>query len=138
MKDYNKIFKPNKGVEYDEELILGAIKCLDDFGEQFNSQNLEGMDNFLHFPHYLLSGNELIVWETRGQLPETFFDDLKEQGWNMTVTQKREVILISRDKVHFKVKYTREREDGTVISEHENVWIVIYKDKRWGIFLRSY
>ncbi len=138
LKDYKEIFKPIRSNKSDDELISAAIKCLDGFGEQFNAGNLEGMDDFLHFPHYLLSGNELIEWKTRGQLPETFFDDLKEQGWNKTVTQNREVILVSKDKVHFKVKYTREKEDGTVISEHENVWIVIYKNNKWGIFLRSY
>lgn len=138
LKDYKEIFKPIRSNNSDDELISGAIKCLDDFGEQFNAGNLEGMDDFLHFPHYLLSGNELIEWKTRGQLPETFFDDLKEQGWNKTVTQNRDVILVSKDKVHFKVEYTREKEDGTVISEHENVWIVIYKNNKWGIFLRSY
>lgn len=138
MKDYNKIFKPNRSNESDVELITSALKCLDGFGEQFNAQNMEGMDDFLHFPHYLLSGNELIEWRTRGQLPETFFDDLKKQGWMKTVTQKREVILVSDNKVHFKVRYTREKDDGTILSVHENMWIVIFKDNKWGIFLRSY
>ncbi len=138
MKNYDKIFKPDRGNESNEELITGAIKCLDGFGEQFNAENLDGMDDFLHFPHYILSGNEIMEWKTRGQLPETFFDDLKEVGWCKTVTQKREVILVSENKVHFKVRYTREMEDGTVISDNENVWIVIFKDDRWGIFLRSY
>ncbi|PKL66243.1 MAG: hypothetical protein CVV28_11630 [Methanobacteriales archaeon HGW-Methanobacteriales-1] len=138
MKDYNKIFNPDGIKESDENLISGAIKCLDDFGYQFNLENLKGMDDFLHFPHYLLSGNEVIVWNTRGQLPENFFHDLKKQGWSKTVTQKRELILVSSNKVHFKVKYTREKEDGTIISEHENIWIVIHKNNKWGIFLRSY
>jgi hypothetical protein len=42
------------------------------------------MDDFLHFPHFL-SGNELIEWKTRGQQPETFFDDLKKQIIKLSV-----------------------------------------------------
>ena len=33
----------------------------------------------------------------------------------------------------FKVKYIREKADRTIISEHENIWILIYKNKKWGI-----
>jgi hypothetical protein len=138
MTDYVKIFKPESSAESDKSLIAGATKCLDDFGAQFNAGNPAGMDDFLHFPHYLLSGSELIEWQSRGQLPETFFSDLKRQEWARTVTQSREVVLVSTDKVHFKVTYTREKEDGTVISAHENVWIVIKRAGRWGIVLRSY
>jgi hypothetical protein len=138
MEDYIKVFNPEQSSQPIEDLVDGALKCLDHFGDQFNAGNPEGMDDCLHFPHYLLSGNELIVWKSRGQLPVRFFDDLKEQGWKRTVYRDREVLLVSPDKVHFRIKYTREREDGTVITEHENIWILIYKNNRWGIVLRSY
>jgi hypothetical protein len=65
-------------------------------------------------------------------------NDLKEQGWKRTVYRDREVLLVSPDKVHFRIRYTRERADGTVITEYENIWILIYKNNRWGIELRSY
>ena len=138
MVDYIRIFKPEKSDESRESLIKGAIECLDNFGKEFNDENLEGMDDYLHFPHYLLSGNELIEWKTRGQLPTSFFSDLKKQGWSRTITSFREVILVSANKVHFKVKYIREKADGTIISEHENIWILIYKNMKWGIVFRSY
>jgi hypothetical protein len=138
MEDYVRIFNPEKSNEPNECFVEGAIKCLDNFGDQFNAENLEGMDDFLHFPHYLLSGNELIEWKTRGQLPASFFDDLHEQGWKRTVYRCREVILVSPDKVHFRMKYTRERDEGTIITEHENIWILIYKNNKWGIVFRSY
>ena len=138
MKDYIAIFSPGKSGESAERLVEDAMECLDGFGDQFNAENPDGMDEFLHFPHYLLSGNALIEWKTRGQLPKHFFNDLKKQGWKRTVTRSREVVLVSPDKVHVKVKYTRERADGTIISEHDNLWIIVRRDNQWGIVLRSY
>ena len=138
MADYIKVFKPGKTEQDKDELIRGALECLDVFGEHFNNSNIKGMDECCHFPHYLLSGNELICWEKPRQLPETFFEDLKNQGWSTTVTNYRDVILVSENKVHFKVRYTREKADGTIMSDHENVWILTYQGGKWGILLRSY
>lgn len=138
MADYIQVFKTGKTEQDKDELVRGALVCLDVFGEHFNNANIKGMDGCCHFPHYLLSGNEMICWETPGQLPKTFFADLKKQGWAKTVTHYRDVILVSENKVHFKVRYTREKADGTVMSDHENVWILTCKDGKWGILLRSY
>ena len=138
MKDYDRIFNPERSGVPEERLVEGAMKCLDNFGDQFNAENPDGMDDFLHFPHYLLSGNTVIEWKERGQLPSDFFTDLKKQGWQRTATLSRKVVLVSPDKVHVRVTYTRERADGTIISEHENLWILIFRDKKWGIVLRSY
>ena len=85
MEDYVRIFNPGKSNEPSERLVEGALRCLDNFGDQFNAENPERMDDFLHFPHYIFSMNEFIEWKTRGQLPARFFDDLTAQGWKRTV-----------------------------------------------------
>jgi hypothetical protein len=36
------------------------------------------------------------------------------------------------------VKYTRNGSDGSIISEHENIWILVLRNERWGILARSY
>ena len=138
MRDKIRMFNPERDSGPDEAVVAGALECLDGFGREFNAANPAGMDRYLHFPHYLLVGNEFIGWKARGQMPADFFDALRKQGWKRTVMWCREPLLVSPDKVHFRVKYTREREDGSAISEHENIWIVTRKDDRWGIAFRSY
>jgi hypothetical protein len=97
------------------------------------------MDGCLHFPHIIVSGAEVKIWETPGALPSDFFVKLEQEtGWIESVYTRRDPILVSKDKVHLIVGYTRNRKDGSVISSHLNLWIVTKEDKKWGVKLRSY
>ena len=138
VSDYAKFFKPNAGGESAAELIGAAEACLDGFTACFNARDRAGMDRHLHFPHVMFSGAAQLVWERPGQLPDDFFDKLLETGWAKSVYEEKQPILVSPDKIHFRVRYTRCTMDGRVLSEHENIWIVTRIDGRWGIALRSY
>lgn len=137
LKDYIKVFKENQN--FDKDLcIKGAIQCLDQFSASFEKEDVKGMDLCCHFPHYLLSGNEVICWEKEGQLIMDFFINLKKSGFKRTVVTKREPILVTENKVHFLYSYYRENVSGDVISQHDNLWILTYKNDKWGIQVRSY
>jgi hypothetical protein len=133
------LFTPSSHDMTEEAMAVAAIACVEAFTERFNARDLSGMDACLHFPHVVLSGEKLIVWEQPGQLPRAFFDDLASStGWHRTTYQDKRVVLISPRKVHLLVAYSRDREDGTAISHHRNLWIVTLDDGRWGIKQRSY
>ena len=138
MSDYTAFFKPRASGEPVAELIAGAEACLEGFTACFNARDRAGMDMHLHFPHVMFSGAERLVWEEPGQLPENFFDKLTETGWAKSVYEEKQVVLVSPDKVHFRVRYTRRAADGGVLTEHENIWFVTRIGGRWGIALRSY
>lgn len=138
MEDYIKIFRQNEIVNNFDEQMKGALECLDRFGDCFEKEDLQGMDSCLHFPHYILSGNEIICWKEGGKLSQAFFTDLKNAGFKRTVVTCREVITAAQNKIHFKYCYYRENVDGEIMSQHDNVWIVTYKDGKWGIQVRSY
>ncbi len=70
-------------------------------------------------------------------MPPGFFLNLAETGWDWTAYLDRRPALVSPRKVHLVVDYTRNRADGTVISRHENLWIVTLEHGRWGIKQRS-
>ncbi|MCJ8300149.1 MAG: hypothetical protein MJK13_14605 [Pseudomonadales bacterium] len=138
MSDFAKFFKPAESLEPLTEQVLVAGACLDGFTERFNACDLSGMDSFLHFPHIMYSAAELLIWEKPGQLPSDFFDKLVDGGWARTVTSQKTPILVSKDKVHFRVHYTRQTDDGTILTEHDNIWFITRIEDRWGIALRSY
>ena len=138
MSDNTTFFKPSPSGEPAAELIAGAEACLEGFTACFNARDRAGMDAHLHFPHVMFSGTECLVWERPGQLPEDFFEKLTASGWAKTVYEEKQPVLASRDKVHFRVRYTRRAMDGRVLSEHENIWFVTRIGGRWGIALRSY
>jgi hypothetical protein len=138
MSDYAKFFRPDGSGEAAAELIAAAESCLEGFTNCFNAKDCVGMDAHLHFPHVMYSGAERLVWELPGQLPNDFFDKLIATGWARTVYEEKQPILVSPDKVHFRVRYTRRSSDGRVLSEHGNIWFVTRIGGRWGIALRSY
>lgn len=137
MRDYIEVFKENQKND-EAKYIKEALACLDKFGAAFEKEDIEEMDNCCHFPHYLLSGSEVICWQEKGQITKAFFEDLKQKGFKRTVVTKREPILICENKVHFLYSYYREDQSGNIMSQHDNLWILTFKDGKWGIQMRSY
>lgn len=132
-------FLSRSGIVASAPHVIGpASACLDRFTAHFNACDPVGMDAELHFPHVLMSGAEVVVWEAPGEHPSDFFDRLRASGWRETRYETKEPVLASEDKVHFVVTYTRRGEGGAILSTHRNLWIVTRKSGRWGIALRSY
>lgn len=129
---------PTQNDDSAAELIAGAAACLEVFTACFNAKDATGMDAHLHFPHVMFSGAEQLIWTEPGQLPKDFFDKLLETGWAETVYEEIQPVLVSPNKVHFRVRYSRQGLDGRVLTQHENIWFVTRVAGRWGIALRSY
>lgn len=121
-----------------DDLIREATSCLDRFTAAFNACDTMGMDNELHFPHYMHSGSEMLIWNTAGQHPSDFFEQLKKSGWSSTRYIGKNSVLVSEDKVHFVVDYIRCDIQEQIVSHHSNLWIVTKVKNKWGIALRSY
>src|SRR5882762_5609085 len=128
MSDPASLFIPTRDSTDDAAMIADAVRCVEAFTDRFNARDLAGMDAMLHFPHIILSGEQLVIWDKPGQLPPAFFDDLAAStGWHHTVYQAKRPVLISPRKVHLVVQYTRNRSDGSVATSHSNLWIVTYE-----------
>lgn len=139
MSNADNLFRPSPDSADDATMIAAAIRCIDDFTDRFNARDLAGMDALLHFPHVILSGEQLVIWDKPGQLPVSFFDDLaRSTDWAKSTYQRKEPVLVSPRKVHLVVEYSRDRADGSIISRHCNLWIVTFEHDRWGIKQRSY
>jgi hypothetical protein len=138
MSDFLDFINRSGSAASTPQAIGPASACLDRFTAHFNACDPAGMDAELHFPHVLLSGAELVVWDGPGGHPADFFDRLRASGWRETRYEAKEPVLASEDKVHFVVTYTRCGDGGEVLSTHRNLWIVTRKSGRWGIALRSY
>ncbi|WGS21252.1 MULTISPECIES: hypothetical protein [unclassified Bradyrhizobium] len=139
MSTTDNLFQPRSDAADDATMIAEAIGCIERFTERFNARDLAGMDALLHFPHVILSGEQLVIWDEVGKLPASFFDDLsRTTGWAKTTYQRKDPVLVSPRKVHLVVEYTRDRADGSIASRHRNLWIVTSENGRWGIKQRSY
>jgi hypothetical protein len=139
MSNADALFQPHPQVDDDATAVAESVRCIEAFTSRFNARDLAGMDELLHFPHIILSGEHLVVWSEPGNLPVSFFDDLeRDTGWAESRYQRKDAVLVSPRKVHLVVEYTRNRADGSVASSHTNLWVVTFDGGRWGIKQRSY
>jgi hypothetical protein len=97
MNNPGSLFVPASDTQTSETVMVSqAIACIDSFTDAFNARDLIGMDVCLHFPHVILSGERLAIWEYAGQLPASFFNDLeRDTGWDQTVYHDKRAVLVS-------------------------------------------
>ena len=119
-------------------LVAEAEAALDRFTHAFNARDTNAMDQALRFPHVMLSGADVLLWNEPGQHPRDFFETLHAAGWRRTRYVSKTAVHVAQDKVHFVVAYTRHGPEDEVISSHVNVWVVTKSHGDWRISLRSY
>ena len=75
------------------DVIDLAIDSFYRWSEAFNSRNIDGMLQEMHFPHYRLSGrNDVKIWETSDEHQIMLEDDtqkLIDENWGKTTTTER-------------------------------------------------
>ena len=118
------------------DAVAAALRCAEAFTERFNARDAAGMDALLHFPHAILTGERLTVWDGPGRLAPDYFDKLAAEGWRRSTYLSREPVLASRRKVHLAIAYTRDGADGAPLSRHQGIWVITFEDGRWGVRVR--
>ena len=121
------------------EAIKGARAALDGFMEAFNAEDAEAIrSRWFHFPHVRLHSGKVTVMAT----PEDYHNLVwrrtgQSRDWARTAWDYQEVIDAGPDKVHFRVRFTRYRSDGSAIGGYKSLYIVTFRDSRWAIQARS-
>jgi hypothetical protein len=138
MSNFNTFFSIATEVTDCSVLVREADEALERFTRAFNECDIQGIDAELHFPHVMYSGSDLLIWQSSRSHPENFFENLKKTGWSNTKYEEKKPVLISKDKVHFVVTYTRRDALDHVLSTHTNLWVVTKVAGKWGVAVRSY
>jgi hypothetical protein len=121
--------------------IAAAREVMDGFNTAFNARDSQAIANrWFHFPHVRFHNGQVTIW----QRPEDFVlthhqtqERLVAAGWSRTEHDYVESVDAGPDKVHFRMQFTRYREDGSVIGSYRSFYIVTLLDGRWGIQGRS-
>ncbi len=84
----------------------------------------------------IASGRVRIIEGPESHRSDTF-ERMAADGWHHSAWDRRNVIHSSADKVHFDTRFTRYREDGSVIGAYDSIYIVNKQDGHWGVQARS-
>jgi hypothetical protein len=123
----------------EHETIRAARATLDGFFAALNAENADEIKSrWFHFPHVRFHGGKVLVMETAADFHSPVLARHGQaKDWSRTAWDYAEPIDFGGDKVHFRVQFSRYRADGTLIGSYKSLYIVTYKDGRWGIQGRS-
>jgi hypothetical protein len=117
----------------------GARAAMDGFMAAFNARDAEAIrTRWFHFPHVRFhSGTVTIMQRPQDYHNLVWNRDGQSAGWDRSAWDHVEAIDAGPDKVHFRVRFTRYRADGTAIGSYRSLYIVTLQDGRWAIQGRS-
>jgi hypothetical protein len=120
---------------YDAE-IAAALACTEAFMTAFNARDLAAFEATFNFPSVRLASNTLTVIEPGDHQPQMF-----ERGalsdWDHSAWERRKVIHAGPDKVHLDTRFTRFRNDGSVIGGFDSIYVITCENGHWGVKARS-
>ena len=89
-------------------------------------------------PQLLDLGYKVTVYDTPGNNPMDLFDRLRQQeGWHRSDWNETKLVQASPTKAHYAVRYTRYREDGSIIGIYDSLYVFTALDGDWRIQCRS-
>jgi hypothetical protein len=113
-----------------------AYTVTDDFMRTFNTKDAKAWGATFHFPSVRIASNTVRIINGPQDL-EGSFSTLGAQGWDRSGWAKRQVVQCGDTKAHMLTTFVRYRADGTVLSQFDSLYIVEFKEGRWGLTARS-
>ncbi|MEW6187247.1 MAG: hypothetical protein AB1585_16050 [Thermodesulfobacteriota bacterium] len=118
-----------------------ARTTVENFFKAFNNHDNEAYLKTLHFPHFRINGQgQIRITEKEADFPpldKTLSFLTEKEGWHHSTLDVAEVIHASEAKVHFDIQFSRYRAEGKRYAVHRSLWILIFKEGRWGVQARS-
>jgi len=125
--------------DIDAESKKEVLKTLDDFMAAFNARDRQATEATYHFPHYRLASGKMSVLDSAGSRadPTNVSPGLQKIRWHHSAWDHRNIVQASPEKVHVDTRYSRYRQDGSLIAHYESLYILTKEKGRWGIKFRS-
>ena len=102
-----------------------------------NSYDATGMKSVMRFPHVRLAESRVAIYQADDN-PIDLFTRLRQQhGWHHSAWNEIKLVQSSPTKAHYAVQYTRYREDGSVLSVCDSLYIFTCVDGDWKLQGRS-
>jgi len=113
-----------------------AYKVTDDFMRTFNSKDAEAWGSTFHFPSVRIASGTVRIIEKPADLEQSF-GRLEATGWDHSAWARRQVVQCGETKAHMLTTFVRYRADGSELSRFDSLYIVEFKNGRWGLTARS-
>ncbi|MCY4661488.1 MAG: hypothetical protein OXF93_17030 [Acidobacteria bacterium] len=121
------------------QIVASARQAVLDFFTAFNTGDVDGTLATLNHPHlFMTPGGGFAVAESPADGPRPDFDRMRaDEDWHMSTLDELQASIVTRNKVHFELTFTRWHPDGTRYLTVPALWIVTRAEDHWGIQVRS-
>ena len=112
-----------------------AVKdAIDHYFSSLNAADPQGVSVACHFPHFRVMGNNTVYeWKTADDLFTWSQNHVSDDGLSYSELDELTLEKFSDQKYHASLKFGRYQADGTLIGNYKSLYIVIFKEGRWGI-----
>jgi len=120
-----------------EEIEVEARAAVTGYMEVFNAGDAVGTGGNLNYPHlFLIAGNVAEAKDPDDARPN--FSQMREsENWGFSTFDSLEPSVITANKVHWEVVFSRWHPDGTRYWTVPALWVTTKVDGHWGIQFRS-
>ncbi len=120
------------------EIVSRARQAVLDFFTAFNAGDADGTLETLNYPHIFMTAGRFAVAEDAGDGPRPNFDQMRQrENWHMSTIDALNASIVTRNKVHMELTFTRWHPNGTRYWTVPALWIVTRAGEHWGIQVRS-
>jgi len=122
------------------EVLDAARRAALEFMTAFNAGDAEGATGPLNYPHlFLFSSGTIATADDAGHssVRPDFNRMRSSQNWHVSTFDSLEASIVSENKVHLEVVFSRWHPDGTRYLTIPALWIVTRVGDHWGVQLRS-
>lgn len=113
-----------------------AYDVTDRFMETFNARDQTAHEGTYHFPHVRIASGNVTIIPNAGTERDTF-PRLIASGWDRSAWASRRIVQCGPTKAHMLTNFIRYRKDGSILSQFDSLYIVEFKNGKWGITARS-
>ncbi len=120
-----------------EAILAGACAAVVGFMEAFNGSNADGTAGCLNYPHLFLVGGNIAEAESPDDAKPNFDQMRESENWGFSTFDSLEPSVVTANKVHWEVVFSRWHPDGTRYWTVPALWVTTKIDGQWGIQFRS-
>ena len=122
----------------ESDSINKAMQVLDTFMYSFNARDMNSWSETLNYPHVRIAGGKVTVWDTKEEYSATnVFNRLTATGWDHSAWVSRDVVLVSKNKVHISTVFQRYDKDNNPMKKYQSLYVVTNDEGHWGVQARS-
>jgi len=122
----------------ESDSINEAMQVLDSFMYSFNTRDMNSWSETLNYPHVRIAGGKVTVWDTKEEYSATnVFNRLTATGWDHSAWASRDVVLVSKNKVHISTVFQRYDKDNNPMKKYQSLYVVTNDEGHWGVQARS-